>query len=316
MTTPQDQPTPLLVIVGPTAVGKSDLALDLAHRFGGEIINADSRQVYRGMELGTAAPSPSAMAAVPHHLYGIASLDEGFSLARYLPLATQAIADVSGRGRLPIVVGGTGQYVNALVQGWQAPRVPPDPALRERIEALIAQEGVEAAAQELRALDPGAAARVDLRNPRRVVRALEVAAALGPGAHGGQLPPPYRSLVLGLTTSTREELYERIDGRVDAMLSGGWLDEVRALLDAGYSPELPSLSSMGYRELAQHLAGELPLEEAARRIQLAHHRLARQQYTWFKPTDARIRWLVAGDGVEAQAVGVVAEWVESRPSHG
>ena len=315
MTTPQDQPTPLLVIVGPTAVGKSSLALHLARRFGGEIVNADSRQVYRGMELGTVAPAPSAMAAVPHHLYGIASPEEQFSLARYLPLAAQAIADVSGRGRLPIVVGGTGQFVNALVQGWQAPRVPPDPALRERLEALIAQEGVEAAAQELLETDPDAAARIDLRNPRRVVRALEVAAALGPGDHGEQTtPPPYRSLVLGLTASTRGELYERIDGRVDAMLSGGWLDEVRALLDAGYSPELPSLSSMGYRELAQHLAGELPLEEAARRIKLAHHRLARQQYTWFKPTDARIHWLVAGAGVEARAEGVVAEWVGGRPA--
>ena len=268
------------------------------------------------MEVGTAAPSPSAMAAVPHHLYGIASPDEGFSLARYLPLATHTIADVSGRGHLPIVVGGTGQYVNALVQGWQAPRVPPDLALRERIEALIAQEGVEAAAQELRELDPGAAARIDLRNPRRVVRALEVAAALGPGAHGGQSTPPYWTLLLGLTTSTREELYERIDARVDAMLAGGWLDEVRALLDAGYSAGLASLSSMGYRELAQHVLGELSLEEAARRIKLAHHRLARQQYTWFKPTDARIRWLVAGASVEAQSEAVVSEWVESPRSNG
>ena len=316
MTTPQDQPTPLLVIVGPTAVGKSDLALHLARRFGGEIINADSRQVYRGMEVGTAAPTASAMAAVPHHLYGIASPDERFSLARYLPLATQAIADADGRGGLPMVVGGTGQYVNALVQGWQAPRVPPDPSLRERIEAMIAQGGVEAAAQELLETDPEAAARIDLRNPRRVVRALEVAAALGPGAHGGQSPPPYRSLVLGLTTSTREELYERIDVRVSAMLAGGWLDEVRALLDAGYSAEQPSLSSMGYRELAQHLLGELPIEEAARRIKLAHHRLARQQYTWFKPTDARIRWLVVGAGVEAQSEAVVGEWVESPRSIG
>ena len=266
------------------------------------------------MELGTAAPTASAMAAVPHHLYGIANPDERFSLARFLPIAAQAIADVSGRGHLPIVVGGTGQYVNALVQGWQAPRVPPDLALRERIEALMAQEGVEAAAQELRALDPGAAARIDLRNPRRVVRALEVVAALGPGAHGGQSTTPYQSLVLGLTTSTREELYKRIDGRVDAMLEGGWLDEVRALLDARYSAELASLSSMGYRELAQHVLGEVPLEEAARRIKLAHHRLARQQYTWFKPTDARIHWLVAGAGVEAQSEAVVGEWVESLSS--
>ena len=313
MTTPQAQPTPLLVIVGPTAVGKSALALHLARRCGGEIINADSRQVYRGMELGAAAPTASAMAAVPHHLYGIASPDEGFSLARFLPLATQAIADVNSRGRLPIVAGGTGQYVNALVQGWQAPRVPPDPALRERMEALIAQEGVEAAAQQLREVDPQSAARIDLRNPRRVVRALEVAAALGPNARGAQTPPPYRSLVVGITTTTRADLYRRIDERVNAMVAGGWLDEVRALLDAGRSPDLPALSSMGYRELALHLAGELPMEEAVRRIKLAHHRLARQQYTWFKPTDRRIHWLVAGDGLEQHAEDVVENW---RPSTG
>ncbi|MDE2969272.1 MAG: tRNA (adenosine(37)-N6)-dimethylallyltransferase MiaA, partial [Chloroflexota bacterium] len=264
---------------------------------------------YRGMETGTAAPSAAERAAVPHHLYGIADPDEGFSLARYLALATEAIAGIAGRGGLPVVVGGTGQYVNALVGGWQAPRVAPDPALRERLEAVIAQEGVEAAAQELLEADPEAAARIDLHNPRRVVRALEVVAALGPGAHGGLSAPPYRTLMLGLTTGTREELYERIDARVDTMLAGGWVDEVRALLDVGYSPELPSLSSMGYRELAQHLLGEMALDEAARRIKLAHHRLARQQYTWFKASDARIRWLVAGDGAEAEAAGVVGAWL-------
>ena len=309
MTTPQRTPIPLLVIVGPTAVGKSALAVRLAERFDGEIVNADSRQVYRGMEMGTAAPPAADRAAVTHHLYGIVSPGEGFSLARYLPLATEAIASIAGRGRLPVLAGGTGQYVNALVGGWQAPRVPPDHSLRERLEAVIAQEGVEAAAQELLEADPDAAARIDLRNPRRVVRALEVASALGPGAHGAQSTPPYRTLLLGLTTATREELYRRIDGRVDAMLAGGWLDEVHALLDAGYPADLPALSSMGYRELAQHLLGELALEEAARRIKLAHNRLARQQYTWFKPTDARIRWLVAGEGVEARAEAVVGEWL-------
>ena len=249
---------------------------------------------------------------MPHHLYGIADPDEGFSLARWLPLATEVIASIAGiaeRGRLPVVVGGTGQYVNALVGGWQAPRVPPDPELRERLEAVIAQEGVEAAAQELLEADPEAASRIDLRNPRRVERALEVVAALGPGAHGGLSAPPHRTLMLGLTTSTREELYERIDARLDAMLASGWLDEVRALLDAGYSAALPSLSSMGYRELAQHLLGEVALDEAARRIKLAHHRLARQQYTWFKPSDARIRWLVVGDGVEAEAARAVGAWL-------
>ena len=309
MSTHSSHAIPLLVIVGPTGVGKSALAVQLAERFGGEIVNADSRQVYRGMEIGTAAPSASERAAVPHHLYGIADPGEGFSLARWLPLATAAIADIDGRGGLPVVVGGTGQYVNALVGGWQAPRVPPDPALRERLEAVIAQEGVEAAARELLEADPDAASRIDLRNPRRVMRALEVAAALGPGARGGQSAPPYRTLLLGLTTGTREELHRRIDARVDAMLAGGWLDEVRVLLDAGHSPGLPSLSSMGYRELAQHLLGEMALEEAARRIKLAHHRLARQQYTWFKPSDARIRWLAAGEGAEAEAAGVVGAWL-------
>ena len=309
MTAPQRTPIPLLVIVGPTAVGKSALAVRLAERFGGEVVNADSRQVYRGMEIGAAAPSAADRAAVPHHIYGIVGPDESFSLARYLPLATEAIGDIAGRGRLPVLAGGTGQYVNALVGGWQAPRVPPDHSLRERLEAVIAQEGVEAAAQELLEADPEAAARIDLRNPRRVVRALEVAATLGPGAHGGQSTPPYRTLLLGLTSPTREELYRHIDARVDAMLAGGWLDEVRALLDAGHSADLPALLSMGYRELAQHLLGELALEEAARRIKLAHHRLARQQYTWFKPSDARIRWLVAGERVEAEAERVVGEWL-------
>lgn len=309
MTTPPAQPIPLLVIVGPTAAGKSALAVRLAERFRGEIVNADSRQVYRGMEVGTAAPSASERAAVPHHLYGIANPGESFSLARYLPLAVEAIADIAGRGKLPMLVGGTGQYVNALVRGWQAPRVAPDPALRERLEAVIAQEGVEAAARELLDADPDAAARIDLRNPRRVVRALEVVAALGPGAHGGQAAAPYQTLLLGLTTPTREELYRRIDARVDAMLAGGWLDEVRALLDAGYAAPLPALSSMGYRELTQHIAGELSLDEAARRIKLAHHRLARQQYTWFKPTDASIHWLVADDGATARAEAEVREWL-------
>lgn len=309
MTTPPAQTTPLLVIVGPTAVGKSALAVRIARRFGGEIVNADSRQVYRGMEVGTAAPTASERAVAPHHLYGIINPDEGFSLARYLPLATEAIADVHARGRLAVVVGGTGQYVNALAGGWQAPRVAPNAELRERLEAVIAQEGVEAAAQELLEADPEAASRIDLRNPRRVVRALEVVAAMGPGAHGGQSSPGYRTLMLGLTVSSREELYGRIDARVDAMLAGGWVDEVRGLLEAGYAASLPALSSMGYRELAQHVQGDMALEEAARRIKAAHHRLARQQYTWFKPTDRRISWLEAGDGVGALAEGVVGAWL-------
>ena len=260
MTTPTSVSSPLLVILGPTAVGKSSLALGLASGFTGEIINGDSRQVYRGMEIGTAAPSEADRATVPHHLYGVADPDAGFSLAQFIPLATQAIGAVHGRGRLPILVGGTGQYINGLVQGWRTPRVPPNPELRERLEALVEGDGLEALFARLEELDPAAAARIDHRNARRVIRAIEVAEATGPTADAKRRQTPlYNIFILGLTTPSRTDLHSRIDDRVEAMVAGGWLDEVRALLGRGYSPDISALSSMGYRELAQHLAGDLPL---------------------------------------------------------
>ena len=301
---------PLLVIVGPTAVGKSELALHLASLFTGEIINGDSRQVYRGMENGTAAPSEADRAIVPHHLYGVADPIEGFSLAQFIPLATRAIQDIHPKGGLPILVGGTGQYINGLVHGWQTPRVPPNPALRERMEALAVSDGVEALAARLEELDPVSAARVDLRNPRRVIRAIEVAEATGATPDAArQQTPPYNTFILGLTTASRADLHRRIDERVDAMVVGGWLDEVRLLLERGYSADLPALSSMGYRELAQHLAGELPIEEAVRLIKVAHHRLARHQYTWFKATDSRIHWLTIGEDCTEKAETAVQRWL-------
>ena len=310
MTDSSNANPPLLVIVGPTAVGKSALALYLASRFTGEVINGDSRQIYRGMKIGTAAPSEAERAIIPHHLYGVIDPARGFSLAQFMPLATQAIQGVHGNGRLPILVGGTGQYINALVQGWTTPRVPPDPALRERLEALAASDGVEALATRLEELDPAAAARIDRRNPRRVIRAIEVAEATGATTNTArQQTPPYNTFILGLTTPSRAELHRRIDERVEVMVTGGWLAEVRALLDKGYSTELPALASMGYRELARHLAGELALEEAVRLIKVAHHRLARHQYTWFKATDPRIRWLVIGEGCEVEAEAAVQEWL-------
>lgn len=313
MTTSPNTNLPLLVIVGPTAVGKSTLAMQLASRYDGEIINGDSRQVYRGMEIGTAAPSEADRSTIPHHLYGVVDPNDGFSLARFLPLATQTIQDIHGRHRLPILVGGTGQYINGLVQGWTAPRVPPNPALREQLEALLVSDGVEALAARLEALDPTAAARVDRRNPRRVIRAIEVAEATGPTNDAPQQqPPPYDTFILGLTTPSRADLHHRIDERVDRMIADGWLAEVQALLDEGYSSELPALSSMGYRELVRHLAGEIPLEEAIRLIKVAHHRLARNQYTWFKATDPRIHWLVIGEDVAGEAEALVDGWRGDR----
>jgi len=310
MTTSSSTKPPLLVIVGPTAVGKSGLALHLASRFTGEIINADSRQVYHGMEIGTAAPSEADRAVTPHHLYGVIDLADGFSLAQFIPLATQTIQAAHDAGRLPILVGGTGQYINGLVQGWTTPRVPPNPALRERLEVLLASDGVEALAARLEELDPAAAARVDTRNPRRVIRAIEVAEAIG--AHPDTTlhqTPPYNTFIIGLTTPSRADLHRRIDERVEAMVAGGWLTEVRSLLDQGYSADLPAMSSMGYRELVQHLAGDLALEEAVRLIKVAHHRLARNQYTWFKASDPRIHWLTIGNECLDNAEEAVRGWL-------
>ncbi len=310
MTTSPHTNAPLLVIVGPTAVGKSTLAMQLAARYNGEVINGDSRQVYRGMEVGTAAPSDADRTTIPHHLYGIADPSDGFSLAQFLPLAAQTIKDIHDRHCLPILVGGTGQYINGLVQGWTAPRVPPNPALRERLETLLANDGVEALAKRLEVLDPTAAARIDRRNPRRVIRAIEVAEATGPTSdESRKQTPPYDTLILGLTTPSRAELHHRIDERVDKMTAEGWIEEVRSLLAKGHSGDLPALSSMGYRELVQHLAGELPLEEATRLIKVAHHRLARNQYTWFKATDPRIHWLVVGDECTKEAEALVSGWL-------
>jgi tRNA dimethylallyltransferase len=304
---PSDPRKPLLAIVGPTAVGKSALAVDLARKLDGEVVNADSRQVYRGMEIGTAVPSPDELAAAPHHLYGIVTPDQGFSLARFLALATETIEGIHARGRLPILVGGTGQYVWALLKGWRAPSVPPDSQLRRELEAEAERDGPEALHRRLGVVDPTAAARIDPRNVRRTVRALEVHHATGVpfSLAGRRATPPYRTLVLGLTTPIRAELHARIDARVDAMMVSGWLDEVRRLLDRGHSADLPALSSVGYRELSRHLAGEMGLEEAVRGVKAGHRQLVRRQHTWFKRDDGRIRWIVVGEGAASEAETLV-----------
>ena len=304
---------PLVVIVGPTAVGKSSLALHLASHFDGEVVNGDSRQVYHGMEIGTAAPSKENCTSIPHHLYGIVDPAKGFSLAQFIPLANQTIQGVHERGNLPILVGGTGQYINGLVQGWTTPRVPPNPILREQLVAKLADDGIAALTRLLKKLDPLAASRVDMQNPRRIIRAIEVREATEstPVVIQHQIPP-YNSFFVGLTTSSRAELHQRIDERVDQMIGKGWIPEVRTLIDQGYSQDLPALSSMGYRELIQYVIGELPLEEAVRLIKVAHHRLARNQYTWFKATDSRINWFVIGEGCQSEAEVALHEWLKTR----
>lgn len=306
------RPCSLVAIVGPTAVGKSALALHLAQRTGGEIVNADSRQVYRGMDIGTAKPSPAKRALVPHHLFDIMEPDRPFSLALYQELADRAIADIQGRGRLPFLVGGTGQYVWAVLEGWQVPRVAPEPSRRRELEA----QPLADLYQELQRVDPQAAASIHPHNRRRIIRALEVYYATGQpfsqlrGRAGTSSP----ATIMGLTTS-REDLYRRIDARVEAMLAAGWLDEVQALLARGYSPELPAFSSTGYRELARHLRGELDLATAVERTRRSCHRLARHQYAWFRLSDPRIHWLDIGEpDLEARAEALVSAFLSSAES--
>jgi tRNA dimethylallyltransferase len=281
----------VVAVVGPTAVGKSTLALRLAVEHDGEIISADSRQVYRYMDIGTAKPTAAQRLAVPHHLVDIVDPDEEYSLAFFLRQALSVIQDVHSRDKLPIVVGGTGQYIWGLLEGWQVPEVPPSPALREDLQARASVDGGSALYEELARLDPAAAGRVDPQNTRRVIRALEVyysSPGQGP-SEPSRKAPAFRQLVLGLTLE-RAELYRRIDDRVDAMIEAGWVAEVKRLLSMGYGPDLPALSSLGYRELAQHLKEGLSLDDAVTRIKGRSRRFARQQRSWFRLGDERIRW--------------------------
>lgn len=285
----------LIAIVGATATGKTSLGIELSRSRGGEIVNADSRQVYRGMDIGTAKPTSAELSAVPHHLIDVVDPDEQFTLAAYLDLANAALDDIWSRGRQPIAVGGTGQYVWALLEGWRVPRVPPDRELRAELEALARRYGPEALIKELLAVDPASAIDIDPRNTRRVIRAIEVTRATGRpfSAWQTKTAPEFETAIIGLRLG-REALYRRIDERVDAMMPAGLVDEVRRLNAAGFGCGLPSMTSIGYRQICAYLHGELTLPDAVERIKTETHRLGRMQHTWFRPLDPRIRWLDAG----------------------
>lgn len=307
---------PILFIVGPTGVGKTRLAVALAQQFNCEIINADSRQVYRHMDIGTGKPSAEELNQATHHLLDILEPDQDFGLASFLSCARAAIGHIQSRRFLPIVAGGTGQYIWALIEGWQVPQVPPDPAFRHTKQLEAEAHGAEFVFRQLEAVDPQRAARLDPRNLRRVIRALEVHTATrsAPSSLGPETWPLENRLIIGLTMK-RQRLYQRIDDRVDRMIVAGFNEEVRSLTAGGYALGKGPLSSPGYRELGQYLAGEITLDEAAQRTKFQTHRMARRQYSWFKPVDSRIRWLDAEDGdVESSAAGLVAEFLQSAPA--
>jgi len=302
---------PLVVLLGPTASGKTALALAVAKALDGEIVSADSRQLYRGMDIGTAKPSAHERAGVPHHLIDLVDPDETFSLAQYQRAAYAAIHAIHARGRLPLLVGGTGQYITAVVEGWGIPEVPPNPDLRAQLEEYAEQHGARALHQRLHAVDPDAAAAIDYRNVRRVVRALEVYHETGTpiSALQRRTPPPFRILQLGLTLP-RDELYARIDARLDRMLAAGLLDEVRALLAAGYTWETPALSGLGYAQWEPYLSGAAPFAEAAAAIRRETRAFARRQDTWFNGHDSGIEWLDAAALSPPAVIARVRAWLD------
>jgi len=282
---------PLLIIVGATAVGKTGLGIEIAKQLNGEIINADIRQIYQYMDIGTAKPTPAQQAAAIHHLLDIVPPDRTLGLAQYQHMAYTTIAEVTSRGKLPILIGGTGQYVTAVEEGWSIPEVPPDEDLRARLEAEADEHGGEHLLERLRQIDPEAAEKIHPNNVRRTIRALEVYEITGTPISILQRkqPPPYRIRVLGLTLE-REKLKERADLRLEQMMQMGFKEEVEMLLERGYDPNLPAMSALGYRELASHLAGKMSLDEALEQTRISTHQFIRRQEIWFRGHDNGILW--------------------------
>jgi tRNA dimethylallyltransferase len=282
---------PIAAIVGPTGSGKTELALALAAQFPVEILVADSRQVFRGMDIGTAKPDARARAAVPHHLIDLVAPHQPFSVAAWAGEARRILPEVSARGRLPLVVGGSGLYLAALLDGYEF-GPSPRPEHRERLKEELATVGIAALADRLRAVDPASAARVDLRNPRRVARALERSVA-GDSVSPAARPWSGAVRLIGISRPT-EVLNRRIDQRAHWLFANGLIQEVGDLLAAGHDPRQPPLTGHGYGEAARYLAGEWSLEEAVAVTARRTRQYAKRQRTWFR-RDPRIVWLEAGD---------------------
>jgi tRNA dimethylallyltransferase len=287
---------PLILLIGPTAVGKTEISIQLAERIGGEIVSADSRLFYRGMDIGTAKPTHQDQARVPHYLIDIATPDQILSLAIFQQMARTAIADIQSRGKLPLLVGGTGQYVRAVTQGWRPPEVKPDERLRQILVKMKDERGEVWLHDKLNNLDPEAAEKIDARNIRRTIRALEVILTNGRkfSKQRGQGDASYHLITIGLRRP-RPELYGRIDARIETMFASGLLDEVKGLLAKGYSPELPTMSAIGYRQCVEVIEGRMSIEQAKSEMGRATRIFVRRQANWFKESDSSIKWFNAHD---------------------
>jgi len=306
---PTPSPVPLVVILGPTAVGKTTLSIELAGRLDGEIISADSRLFYRGMDIGTAKPSLEERQRIPHHLIDVTTPDQAWSLTIFQQEARRLILEIASRGHLPFMVGGTGQYIHAVTQGWNPPRVSPDPRLRKVLEDWAVEITPLGLHARLASLDPPAASRIDPQNLRRTIRALEVIFLTGQrfSDQGQQTTSPYRLLQIGLKLP-RQVLYARIDERIDTMLSLGLVSEVQKLLDHGYAPGLPPFSAIGYREIIAYLHGEISQEEAVMLMKRQSRVFVRRQANWFKEIDPLIHWFDAQTLVVESVIDLIHRW--------
>lgn len=284
MTERERRKKPLIAVVGTTACGKSELAVHLCERFDGEIVSADSMQIYRGMDIGTAKPSEALLERVKHHMVGVVGVDTPFSVAQYCDMALACLADICARGKIPFVVGGTGLYVDSLTDGIRFHGAKTQPELRARLQELLDEKGAQALLEMLREKDPEAAALLHQNNTGRIIRALEINIGLSMTKRrynelSKTAPPPYDALRLGLFFRDREQLYERINRRVDEMMDRGLLEEARALYRCDSTPTAGQ--AIGYKELHEYFEGRIPLDEAVELIKRRTRQYAKRQMTWF-----------------------------------
>ena len=288
-------PPKILVVSGPTASGKTRLAVELALAHNGEVVSADSMQIYRRMDIGTAKPTPEEMRGVPHPMIDVADPEEDFSVARYVDLAARCVDDILARGKLPILAGGTGLYIDSLLSGWTFAHFDEQSPLRGELEARMRTEGGQALLEELGKVDPDSAARLHPNDEKRIVRALEVYYSTGKtitqhNAETKALPPRYEALTLTLAFSHREDMWARIDQRVDEMMAAGLVQEVEDLLQSGVPQRCTAMQAIGYKEMAAALLGDGDTVAAAEEIKLRSRQYAKRQLTWFRRNGAA-KWL-------------------------
>ena len=308
-------PPKILVICGTTASGKTALAVELALRHHGEVVSADSMQIYRRMDIGTAKPTQAEMRGVPHHMLDVADPEEDFSVARYVDMAAKCVDDILSRGRLPILAGGTGLYIDSLLSGRTFAPFQPDSPLRGELEEQLHREGIAPLLEQLRQVDPDSAARLHPNDEKRIIRALEVYQSTGKtitqhNLETRAIPPRYDALTLALAFEQREDMWSRIDRRVDQMMDQGLVAEVQGLLDSGVPAKCTAMQAIGYKEMAAALLSHGDVRAAAEEIQLRSRQYAKRQLTWFKRNKAA-RWLLWGREPDfAAALQTSTEYME------